>query len=86
MKVGALIEKLKEFDPELDACFVWDGAVRSEVCVVWKTRGNAHHDPVLAMSPFGETVYHDHDRPEGAPTQKESRHWSTEADPNPEEW
>lgn len=56
MKVAELIERLREMPPAADVWVLWDGAVRSEVEVVYQARGNR-----VVLKEGDEPVYHRED-------------------------
>ena len=71
MTVAELIARLQTMPPELPVWMLYDGWCKNETDHVWVTRAG---DEVL-LGKGGEQVYHDKNRPAGAPTEQEEQYW-----------
>lgn len=70
MKVKELIKKLSQMPQDAKVAHIWDGAIRTNIELVWLSRGG-----IVATCDFGMVVYADENRPMSAPTEKEVRYW-----------
>ena len=79
MTVGELIEKLREFEPNVEVMRAWDGAARSNVETVWLARGG-----YVVLAGYNDVIYHTEDRPPDAPTEEGETYWYTPDAPSEE--
>lgn len=76
MKTSELIKALQQMPPEADVGYLWDGAVRSAVQVVYLSR-----EGQVVLADYDNVVYHDDERPSSAPTEAEDPYWRTAESP-----
>ena len=70
--VKQLREQLSDFPDDAQVRYIYDGAARGEAIITWLAKGG-----FVVISDGQEMVYSDRDRPLGAPTVEQERHWST---------
>ena len=72
MKVQELIEQLKTMPDDADVWHLWDGEARTKIEFVWLSR-----DGNVITADFDMVCYSEKTRPMDAPTEFQSRFWST---------
>ena len=72
MKVKDLIEKLKEMPQDAELQYLYDGAARGNINIVYL----ANSGKVVA-SDYDEVIYYDEDRPVGAPDSSDVPYFHT---------
>lgn len=72
MKAKELIAALQKMPPDADVTHLWDGGERTNIELVYLSRGGT-----VVTSDFGMSCYATDSRPADAPTVNEERWWKT---------
>lgn len=71
MKVIEAIEILKKLNPNLDMGYLYDGAVREDVNLIYESKGGK-----VVIADYGLVCYDNEDRPINAPNEEEEKYYS----------
>lgn len=80
MKVSALIEQLKSMPQDAEVMHLWDGALRTNIEIVYLSKCGT-----VVTSDYGMVCYSEEQRPLDAPSKEQDPYWETAKDPNEEE-
>ncbi len=72
MKVKKLIEELKKMDQESEVMHLWDGALRTNIEMVYMGKTG-----ICVTADFGHVTYDNEARPLEAPSVSEQQYWDT---------